>query len=1067
MSLKRIALVGGALLGFSRVAVSAAVPDPAAQDLTANLARNVEFHIAAQPLDQALEAFERQAGVGYSLDMGRQWHEIRTPPVDGLFSITAFLNTLLEGTGLTWSATGPNHVSIHPVPQPDPGDALEGATTAESQRDAFVIDDAPEVLIQARRTLNADLRRTQDGTQPYVVIERDEIERSQAQSIEMLIGRQVTANALDNSGQGSGVQAGRSSFSLRGLGMNQTLVLVDGRRTAGLFVGGVPLQGDLSSIPLAAVQRIEILPTTASAIYGGGATGGVINIVLRHDCETRLVAGYGNTYAADARSGRAYLTHCISFGEDRTHLRIAGSFSREADLATGQRDLTQRGRDRIVQNNAAFFFNAPSPPLGARTNFRTLDGRGLNGPGSPNFGTVPEGYTSADGVTPLLGTLGQYNMDLAGSAQPDGGGLFVLRNGPETRYINATIDHQFSSAISGYLDATSSRNLIQRLESIASYAGVDRVFVAAGAPNNPFHQNLIATVPVVGGDRILESRLMATGVTAGLRLERVGLEYTKWDWKLHRKMPLATSALPAVANGTIDIFQDFNVRPLDLQPYAYESSFPSLESHTDVLTVRVGCSRFHAPAGPGMLLASLEYRNERFGGGGEVVTGNSNLATTPSSPATIFTKQGRRIASGYVETRIPVWSGEQARLADADGSANESPRGHSGCSPGGGTDKGAGAAAAWTSELAFERTVPRLELQLAGRFDRYHVDSAQPSNTFGSNAPAPHVMNSFTSVNPTIGLQFWPSRDVSLRASFGTGFLPPSGDQFAPAAPMEFPPAVFHDARRGGEPSGIVRFEAGGNPDLHPERSRSGSAGVVWKPALLSGFRVSLDYVRIDKVDNIVSPADLFFQDPAFFESLYPNRVTRAAPGSADPFEVGPIINIDATDLNIARARIDAWDLDLQYELAQSPIGDIGFWMRATRQPRLAIRATPSSASQNLAGVAGNAQKFGGVAGLVVKHGSWELSWSARYFDSYSVGQNPITIASQGSRGRVSSQTYHDASVGYHMLEHGDAMSVTILLTAQNIFNERPPFDASERGLASALGDPRMGTYAITVSAAF
>jgi hypothetical protein len=46
-------------------------------------------------------------------------------------------------------------------------------------------------------------------------------------------------------------------------------------------------------------------------------------------------------------------------------------------------------------------------------------------------------------------------------------------------------------------------------------------------------------------------------------------------------------------------------------------------------------------------------------------------------------------------------------------------------------------------------------------------------------------------------------------------------------------------------------------------------------------------------------------------------------------------------------------------------------------------------------------------------------------------------------------------------------MSVTILLTAQNIFNQRPPFDASERGLASALGDPRMGTYGITVSAAF
>jgi hypothetical protein len=54
-----------------------------------------------------------------------------------------------------------------------------------------------------------------------------------------------------------------------------------------------------------------------------------------------------------------------------------------------------------------------------------------------------------------------------------------------------------------------------------------------------------------------------------------------------------------------------------------------------------------------------------------------------------------------------------------------------------------------------------------------------------------------------------------------------------------------------------------------------------------------------------------------------------------------------------------------------------------------------------------------------------------------------------------------------HVITDRRTMSVTILLTAQNIFNQRPPFDASERGLASALGDPRMSTYGITVSAAF
>src|SRR5689334_1048112 len=174
MSLKRTAMLGGALLGISRV-VGAAVPDA--------LNQNVEFHIAAAALDEALEAFERQAGVGYSVDMGRQWHEIRTPAIEGLFSVKAFLNTLLEGTGLTYSVTGPNHISIHAIAEPDMRDVRERAATAGAQRDAFLIDDAQEVLIQARRTLNADLRRSQEGTQPYVVIERDQIERSQAQTV--------------------------------------------------------------------------------------------------------------------------------------------------------------------------------------------------------------------------------------------------------------------------------------------------------------------------------------------------------------------------------------------------------------------------------------------------------------------------------------------------------------------------------------------------------------------------------------------------------------------------------------------------------------------------------------------------------------------------------------------------------------------------------------------------------------------------------------------------------------------------------------------------------------------
>src|SRR5690606_33162028 len=79
---------------------------------------------------------------------------------------------------------------------------------------------------------------------------------------------------------GSSAQAG-AEISLRGLGASRTLVLVDGRRAPkSPFTGN---SADLNSIPLAAVERIEILSDGASAIYGSDAIGGVVNIITRKD----------------------------------------------------------------------------------------------------------------------------------------------------------------------------------------------------------------------------------------------------------------------------------------------------------------------------------------------------------------------------------------------------------------------------------------------------------------------------------------------------------------------------------------------------------------------------------------------------------------------------------------------------------------------------------------------------------------------------------------------------------------------------------------------------------------
>lgn len=95
---------------------------------------------------------------------------------------------------------------------------------------------------------------------------------------------------------------GSAAVSLRGLGADATLVLVNGRRVAiGSFAESVTTNFvDINSIPVAAIERVEILKDGASAVYGSDAVAGVVNIVLRNNFEgLEFTVGYGDTSESD------------------------------------------------------------------------------------------------------------------------------------------------------------------------------------------------------------------------------------------------------------------------------------------------------------------------------------------------------------------------------------------------------------------------------------------------------------------------------------------------------------------------------------------------------------------------------------------------------------------------------------------------------------------------------------------------------------------------------------------------------------------------------------------------
>ena len=126
-----------------------------------------------------------------------------------------------------------------------------------------------------------------DGASPVEIIGRDEIDNLNATTI-----ADITANIAVNSGSENnsdsftqGSTQGTSNINLRGLGLSSTLVLVDGKRhtLAGNTANDGSVFVNTSSIPVIALDRVEVLKEGAASIYGSDAVAGVVNYILRKD----------------------------------------------------------------------------------------------------------------------------------------------------------------------------------------------------------------------------------------------------------------------------------------------------------------------------------------------------------------------------------------------------------------------------------------------------------------------------------------------------------------------------------------------------------------------------------------------------------------------------------------------------------------------------------------------------------------------------------------------------------------------------------------------------------------
>ena len=250
----------------------------------------VEFDIPAQAVSTALGEFARHVDVQLFF-ITNGFEHVRANAVSGTYPAQQALDLLLAGTGLAASCSPDSGIKVTPV-DASPRSLLTGAQRADDRGNAAAGRNGDAGLTEMLEEIvvtGTQIRGTAPVGARLITLDRDYIELSGLATTQELI-QTVPQNFGDGANEANttvGLDAGSlnfgfsSSVNLRGLGADSTLVLLDGRRSAA--GGGAGGFVDPNSIPVSAIERIEVLPDGASSIYGSDAIGGVVNVIPRRD----------------------------------------------------------------------------------------------------------------------------------------------------------------------------------------------------------------------------------------------------------------------------------------------------------------------------------------------------------------------------------------------------------------------------------------------------------------------------------------------------------------------------------------------------------------------------------------------------------------------------------------------------------------------------------------------------------------------------------------------------------------------------------------------------------------
>ena len=306
--------------------------------------RAFQFSIPSQDLRASLRTLSRLTRQQIVFD-GTELRGKKALALSGSYTVREGVERLLSGTGLTakWGKTGV--IVVRQLSAVTPVSSVTAAQDEPSQPNTRLAADEPlsrpaetEILVTGSRIQR---QLSIDSPTPVVIIGMADLQAAGSTELsEILLDYPAVTTDSNLANTTSGINAaGLSTVSLRDLGPNRTLTLIDGRRTVSNQMTRNTVS--MSTIPTMFVQRVEIITGGASAVYGTDAVAGVINIITRDKFDgLKIGARAGVSSQGDAQRYNIDALWGTSLFGDRASLVVGASYEKEGGFFASQRPVS-------------------------------------------------------------------------------------------------------------------------------------------------------------------------------------------------------------------------------------------------------------------------------------------------------------------------------------------------------------------------------------------------------------------------------------------------------------------------------------------------------------------------------------------------------------------------------------------------------------------------------------------------------------------------------------------------------------------------------------------------------